>query len=263
MTKEKIDHKFTVEWIALGNIKIHPKVQRPFRPKRARELETNFNENALGVLSVIRSRSPGCYWVFDGQHRHFVTLKMFGADCEVCCHLYDDMTVKQLADLTLLLNDSPRWSVIDNFKQRILKGEWQAITINRILHQHELRVDKNRAPGHLGSIAACDHVMKTMGGRITLEQTIQILHSAWGEHPDAYRGNLVQGIGLLCQRYNGAVDANVLSNCLAKSGGPGRFLGRARDYHIVNGKTLAQAVGAIAINEYNRGRRTSRVSDWK
>lgn len=72
--------------LPLANLKVHPKVQRPFYPDHARKIAQNWHPIACNPLTVIRMTSGDRgYYIIDGQHT-FHAAKSVGLqmiDCKV------------------------------------------------------------------------------------------------------------------------------------------------------------------------------------
>lgn len=260
MTKPQFKH----EWIPLEAIKPHPKVQRQFRQAHADGLAANFDPDCFGELYVVPDpRRDGGYLVFDGQHRCAAAEKALGANQKVYCRVYEERSLEELAKITLGVNTQKAWRSIDRFIQRVNMREAQAIEIKAVLGRHGLRIGAGPGEGVVRASAACDWVIQKAGGASALERAISILSAAWDKEQDAYHEDLIRGVALLCNRYNGELSDRDLSAKLKKQSGPGRLLGRARDFAKVLKQSTARAAARVMANDYNQGRRSNRLPEWQ
>ena len=80
--------------------------------------------------------------------------------------------------------------------------------------------------------------------------------------PDAYHQHLIKDVTLLCNRYNGDINDRELIEKLKKRSGPGRLIGRSRDFAKAVGESVPRAAARVMAADYNRGRRVSRLP-WR
>ena len=247
--------------LPLSQLRIHPIIQRDFRPQHAEHIEKKFDPAKLGVICVTPSSDRGFFDVFDGQHRVAAARAYLGDENqEIDCRIYPNGDIGSLAGLQLGLDDRKNWRAVDKFPLRVLARDWAALVIHGTLHQFNLHIGEGTDDGTVRAVGACDWIIQKIGGQAALEYTIRVLNHAWSNDQDAYHNVLLRGVALLHNRYGEAVDSNHLIERLRKSGGPARMLGRARDFAKPAGITLPQAAAQIMANEYNKGLRTKRLT---
>lgn len=256
--------RFKHEWIQLDRMSPHPTVQREFRKPHADWIAANFDPDCFGELYVVpEAKRAGYYWVFDGQHRLVAAITVLGAGQKVYCRVYEDRPIEELAKIALGINSPKAWRAIDRFIQRVNAREPLALSIQGIATRHGLRIAAHPGSGVVRASTACDWVMQKAGGEGALERTFSILHGAWGDDQEAYDANLIRGVALLVNRYNGELADKSLVEKLKKHTGPARLLGRARDFSKVLGVKVPRAVAQVMANDYNSGRRSGRLPDWQ
>lgn len=251
---------FQHEWLWLEELRVHPKVQRGFKKKWAEHIAANFDPDAFGEIYVTRAAKG--YLIWDGQHRVAAAKIALGEKQKVYCRVYD-LDTADVADRSLKLNDAKRWMALDRFGLRVISGEPTALAIKKTLGKYGLCVGRSRGPAVVQAVTACDWVFTKAGGAETLDWVVRILNGAWGRDPDAYDQRLLRGAALVCNRYNGDIHDADLQDKLSKQGGPGRLLGRARDLAKAAGESVPRAVAEVITNEYNKGRRTTRLAEWR
>lgn len=240
------------EWISLDQLSPHPEIQRSLVRAHAENIAASFDPDAFGELYVIKAASG--YLIWDGQHRWYAAKKALGEEQEVYCRVYQNVEAAKLAKRSLLLNTQKAWNPIDKFRVRVKSGEWKARTVHGVLHQHGLKIAASSEEGTLAAVVACDWIIDKAGGPGGLDRVLSIFRKAWGRDRDAYHNAMLRGMALVCNAYNGRLDDKIMSEKLAKSGGPARMLGRARDRAKVDAISMPRAVAAVFINEYNKGR---------
>lgn len=245
--------KYTHEWVALDKIRPHPVVQREFRKAHAEAMAADFNPDAFGEPYLITDGNGG-YFVWSGQHRCHAARMALGEKQQVMCRVYRELATKDLAAIVLDVDFAKPWQAIDRFRNRVTSEEWQARAITGTLTQHGLRISQSPEEGNVAAVSALDWIVEKCGGIGTLDRVIRVLKGAWGRDRDAYHNTMLRGVALLCGRYNGKLTDRALSERLQKTGGPARFIGRARDRAKTNAQTVPIACAEILVNEYNKGR---------
>jgi len=256
-------------WLFLSQLTVHPVVQRAFSPAWAKRLVAKFDPDAFGVLKVVEK--AGVFLVWDGQHRLSAALEVLGKNQQVQCEVfqYDDIPGHTeddknawLAHHCLNVQAQRGWLPIDNYFTEVVARDETALFIKGVLSKHGLRLGRFQDQGVVCAAAACSAIAKKPGGKETFERIIEILADAWGGDPDAYQHSVLRGCALLCSKNNGRIDDKRLASRLQKAGGPGRLLGRARDFAKATGCTVVMAVASVMTAIYNKGCRTNRLPVW-
>lgn len=251
--------KFSLRWLPVTQLVVHPRVQRDFKPAWATKLASELDPDKFGTLTVVPGEKS-VFRVVDGQHRLAAVRELYGEAQMVPCALYDNDDDAFAAKVFLGRNNSKGVSGLDKFRVRLIAGDDRAAGIKSLLGKHKLKVAASRGAGVVQAVSACEAIY----GRSPdlLDRTIGILSEAWGSNPDAYFAELVRGVALVAGRFNGDLDDADLSRKLAKTT-PVRMVGDARDTAKVMHLSTAQAAAVCIVNEYNRGRRSSRLPGWQ
>lgn len=241
------------DWIAIRDLQVHPSIQRKFGLPHAKSIAAELDPEKFGEIAV--NREGGRLLVFDGQHRLWAARSLWGDDEKVPCLIYDNLPVERLADVCLGRNQSKAWTAIDRWRMHLVAKHEPYCQAEGVLASHKMRTENSRTPGAVRAVDAVYHVVTKCGGPATLNRVVGILHGAWGVDPDAYDGTFLRGLGMLAHRFDGQIVDAELTKKLAKSGGPGRMLGQARDYSKAAGMSVTRAMAERILSIYQKGRR--------
>ena len=101
----------------------------------------------------------------------------------------------------------------------------------------------------------------TRGGAAVLSRTLRIIRDAYGEA--GLDGPVIDGIGLLCQRYNGDLsEQRAIERLSSAHGGVSGLLSRAGQLRQSTGSATAQCVAAAAVEVINRGSGGRKLPGW-
>jgi hypothetical protein len=227
-------------------------------------LHENFNPNAMDDLHVIENpNKAGWYWVFNGQHRYSAAVAKYGRDIQLPCRLYKDLSETELAMVAHLSNTGQvAWIPVDDFLVLKHAKDKDTLIIDKIVKDHGLKIAMGSDDGMVSAVRALQRVYKRYGSDV-LGKTLDVLRGAWGLDRNAYSGQVIEGVAAVLGRYESEVSNGGLSSRLAKSGGPARFLGKAKDLKQFEGGTLATAVSILVVKTYNHARRTKKLPKWE
>src|SRR5262245_63217924 len=193
------------EYLEVGNLEIDPACQRPEDPHKISAIEKDFDEAALGVLTVSHREKPEQYIILDGQSRRKAVLLRFGKEGLVPCHVYDNLSKEQEADLFLKLNFTTKPKVIEKFPVRVTRGDEAAVEIQRILGQHGWKVSNQPANGNVNAIAAVERIwelsQKVEAEPNLVEAVIITISRAWGIDRYGAQGAIFEGLGWMFAEY--------------------------------------------------------------
>jgi len=248
LQRRGVTHKF----IAVGNIEVHPTVQRPFQESNSKKLVADFSPDSFEDLCVTENpNKKDSYYVFVGQHRRAAAHEMYGSDFEVPCKVYNGFTEEQLAKIQYDLSVGPKsWNAIDAFGLKVKKGEIAALEIKGVVEANGLHVDATKNRGAVWAVSALQSVY-SRDGKTGLNRTLKILHEAWNRDPDAYQSNIIRGVGMLVHRYNGEMDDSNMVTVMKKQTDAAGLLGRARSASKINSVSVAASVAELLAKAYN------------
>lgn len=254
--KARISH---LRWILIADLRVNPRAQRDFRPEKAAEIAADLDLEALGY-PVVNHRGDH-YYIVDGQHR-VAALKMVGwGDQRIQCDCLEDLTEAEEAELFLRRDKRTSISTFDKFRISITAEREVEIDIDRIVRAQGLTV--SRAKTTSGSVAAVGTLRKVyaQAGPAVLGRALRIIRDAYGD--GGLEAPVIHGIGLLCQRYNTALDDAATVRRLSNAhGGVNGLLSKAENLRIRTGNQRAQCVAAAAVDIINAGRGGKKLPSW-
>jgi hypothetical protein len=99
------------------------------------------------------------------------------------------------------------------------------------------------------------------GGAAVLSKALRIIRDAYGEA--GLDGPVIDGIGLLCQRYDGQLaEQRAVDRLAAAHGGVSGLRSRAGQLRQTTGTAMAQCVAAAAVEVINRGPGGTKLPSW-
>ena len=99
------------------------------------------------------------------------------------------------------------------------------------------------------------------GGPAVLSRALRIIRDAYGEA--GLDGPVIDGIGLVCQRYDGDLSEQRAVERLASAhGGVSGLISRAGQLRQSTGSAAAQCVAAAAVEVINRGSGGRKLPGW-
>lgn len=260
--KIRDDYSYRDRHIPIGELLPHPKLQRRFKAAHAERILSDFDPAALGIIWV--QEKNGKFYVIDGQHRVWATLKFLNGDKrqEVMCRVFANLSDEDAATITRRVNITKAWQALDTFTNRIVEKDAVALAIQKILGAFGLVVSKSRGENVVQAVTAAERAYLRLGDA-DFQRLVGVLHGAWKGDPDAYSAPLLEGMALLMNRHNGTCNYDDMRHKLAKSGKPERIIGQARYAKDGLGYTMPHAVAHALTVEYNKGRRVAKLPDWK
>jgi hypothetical protein len=242
-------------------MKVNPLAQRELNDARVLKLADEFDPEQLGSPTV-NFRSDH-YWIIDGQHRIEALKCWLGDDWEaqsVQCWCYDGLTEEEEAEVFLKLNDTLTVHALAKFRVGVQAGRAEETEVDRIVRSCMLRVSKDGGDGAIGAVGTLMKVYRTGGGQ-TLARALLIIRDAYGD--PGLEAAVIDGIGLLCHRFNGDLNDQQLVSKLSKAhGGVNALLGRAENLRKQTGNPRNHCVAAAAVDINNAGRGGRKLPSW-
>jgi hypothetical protein len=237
--------------------------QRKFNRAQAEEYSANMDLDKLGI-PVVNLRG-GVYWILDGQHR-IAALKMWFGDSdagEIPCEVYENLADAEMADIFLGRDDRRAISVFEKFQVACTAERRRETDIRRTIESQGLKISQTREPGCIGAVSALGKVYDRVGS-VVLGQVVRTIRDAYGADPQAFDGQLIQGLSLVYNRYNGRTNEKELVQRLSHfTHGVRGVLQRAESQRERTGNLKAQCVAATVVDIYNKGIKTGqRLPSW-
>lgn len=240
--------------VPLGMMRIPPALvtQREFRQAHADRICAELDLDKLGFL-IINHRDD-IYWVVDGQHR-VAALKQFGFsdkdafDCEV----YEDLTDAEAAEVFLGRDKRKPIPVFDKFFVACTAGRKRENDIRRSVESNGQKISREREHG-ISSVGALGKVYDRSGD-VVLGQVVRAINLGFPSDPLGFDAAILEGLGLLFNRYNGKTNERDLGRRLADlKGGARTLMQRAETIRLRTGNQKKQCVAAAVVDIYNKGK---------
>ncbi len=259
-TKNRVERDARLRWVPLGKMRVSPHAQRELRQHRVDYLVANFNLEELGAMTV--NERGGWFYIIDGQHRRAALIEWLGGDWEsqkVQCWTYAGLSEREEADKFDRLNDNLNVAAYDKFKVRVAAGRPIETDVNRIVKSNGQAISKDRDKG-IGAITALIKIYERAGAD-QLGKTIRIIDNAYGN--SGFEVVTLNGIGFLCQRYDGQLDEpKIIQRLSTVRGGVKGLIGRAQIMREKTKQPLGQCLAAAAVEVYNTGSGGKKLPGW-
>ena len=178
-------------------MRVNPLAQRDLNQARVSKLAAVFDPEKMDAPTV--NHRGDWYYLIDGQHR-IAALKQWLSswqDQQIQCWTYEGLSEAEEAEKFLALNDTLPVRAFAKFKVSVQAGRDTEADVDRIVRALGLRIARGSG---ISAVATLRRVY-TRGGAAVLSRTLRIIRDAYGEA--GLDGPVIDGIGLLCQRYNG------------------------------------------------------------
>jgi hypothetical protein len=254
---------YRTQEVPVGKMITSRRVQRDLKLHRVDYLVANFDLDDFGQPVV--SWRDGHYYIIDGQHRIEALKLWLGKGWEIQkieCRVYQGLTEAEEADMFDRLNDVLIVSSFDKFKVRVTAGREAESIIDKVVRSENLVISRDEIPGGVSCVGTLVRVFTRSDSNV-LARSLRIIRDAFGD--PGFKSQVIDGIGHLCQRYNGALDEKVAIEKLAETrGGVNGLLGKATVLHKQTGNSRAQCVAAAAVEIINAHRvtGTKRLPSW-
>jgi hypothetical protein len=257
----RLERAALLKWVPIPKMRISPTSQRELKQHRVDHLVAEFDLEQLG--NPVVSEREGAFYVLDGQHRIAALKDMGWGDQQIECWTYTGLSEAEEAERFLKLNDILTVDAFSKFRVGVSAGRDEETDIDRIVHAEKLVISRDRIAGAIMAVGTLRRIY-IRGGADCLGRTLRIVRDAYGD--PGLDSVILDGIGLLCQRYNGELDEEVaVKKLAAASGGVNGLLGKAELLRRQTGNAKGHCVAAAAVEIINRSRGGGRKlpSWWK
>lgn len=263
-TGKKIEREAHLRWIPLAKMRVNPQAQRELNQARVDKIASEMDLEQLGNPTV--NERDGWYYIIDGQHRNEALKKWLGDEDwkgqSLQCWTYEGdnaLSEEEEAEVFLKLNDTLTVATFEKFRIGVKSGRTEETDIDRIVHTQDLRISRERGGGAIRAVATLRKVYRL--GPATLARTLGIIRDAYGDA--GLEAPVLEGLGLVCHRYNGDLDEGVAKQRLSNAhGGVNGLLNNAEKMRAQTGNARAHCVAAAAVEIYNRGRGVKKLRSW-
>jgi hypothetical protein len=254
----RVERAARLVWVPIQMMRVSPLGQRELNPARVDRLAATLDLEQLGTPTV--NKREGHFYIIDGQHRVRALEAIGYGDQQIQCWCYEDMTAAEEAEMFLRLNDVLAVNVFPKFKVAVEAGRPEETEINRVVKQLGLRVSQDKGEGAVGAVGTLKRVYKRSDSN-TLARSLLLIKDAYGTA--GFTSAVIDGIGHLCQRYNGELDVPTAVQKLGNAhGGVNGLLGRAEVIRRQTGNAKGLCVAAAAVDFINSGRGGKKLPAW-
>jgi hypothetical protein len=255
---KRITRAATLRWVPIAEMRVSPLAQRELRQARVDRIVASFDLEQIGTPTV--SHRGEHYYVIDGQHRIEALRQLSWGDQSLQCWTYTGLSEEDEAERFLKLNDTLAVDAYSKFKVSVQAGRGDESDIDRIVRAARLRVTLDKQPGAIRAVGTLKRIY-SRSGPATLAQTLRICRDAYGDH--GMEAAVLDGIGLLCQRYEGQLDEiRTMEKLAGAHGGVNGLLGKAENMRRQTGNPRGQCVAAAAVEIYNSGKGGRKLPSW-
>jgi hypothetical protein len=254
----RLERVALLKWVPIEKMRISPTSQRELKQHRVDHLVAEFDLEQLG--NPVVSERDGVFYILDGQHR-VAALKDIGwGDQQIECWTYSGLSETEEAERFLKLNDILTVDAFSKFRVGVSAGRAEETDIDRIVKEAHLVVSQARIGGAIMAVGTLRRIY-SRGGPGCLERTLRIIRDAYGD--PGLESVVLDGIGLLCQRYNGELDEErAVKQLSSASGGVNGLLGKAETMRRATGNAKGHCVAAAAVEIINRSRGGRKLPSW-
>jgi len=261
-TGSKVERHARLRWIPLIRTKSNPLAQRDINWSRVAALAANFDLEQFGTPTV--NHRDDAFFVIDGQHRIEALKQWFGdgnwEDQQIQCWTYEGLSEQEEAETFLKLNDTLAVKAFAKFRVGVQAGRHDEVDVNRIVLAQGLRVSQDKSDGAISAVGTLMRVYRRSGGPV-LGRALRIIRDAYGDA--GLEAIVIDGIAMLCQRYNGELDDERLVQRLGSTlGGVNGLLNKAEQLRKQTGNPKAHCVAAAAVEINNAGRGGKKLPSW-
>lgn len=247
-------------WIPVAKMKVNPVCQREVRQHWVEKIAGAFDPEQFGTPTV--NERDGWFYIVDGQHRIEAFKRWVGdwSAQSIQCWLYSDLTEAQEAELFLRLQETVSVSAFDKFRVGLQARRPEETNMDAIARLKGFRFAQTRDDRAIASVTTARKVFRR--GEGVFARTLSIIGDAFPGAP--VEAVILDGVGLLCARYNGDLRDDVAIKRLAETrGGVNGVIGKAATFRKATGNSMAHCVAGAIVEIINRGGGKKLPSWWK
>ncbi len=257
-TPGRIEREARLRWVPIAKMRVSPVAQRDLNQARVDRLAAEFDLELLGTPTV--NERDGHFYIIDGQHRVAALIQTGWEDQQIQCWTYVGLSEQEEADKFDRFNDVLAVHAFDKFRVRVAAGREVESDIERVVRANGLVVSRDSVPGAISAVGTLRRVY-TRSDAATLARALRIIRDAYGDA--GLEAPVIDGIGLLCQRYNGELTEDVAIEKLARAhGGVNGLLAQAEILRRKTGNPKGHCVAAAAVETINAGKGGKKLPSW-
>lgn len=260
-TDRRAERAARLVWVSLGLMRTPTMAQRELKPGRVDHIAANMDLEQIGTPTV--NKRGGLFYILDGQHRIEAYKQWLGEGWEnqqLHCWTYEGLSEEEEAETFLKLNDTLSVQAFDKFRIGLNANRPEEVEIAAIVQKAGLTISQSRAEGAIGAVGTLRRVYRREGHAV-LARALGIIRDAYGT--PGLEAAVIDGIGLLCGRYNGELETEKAVTRLASvAGGLAGLMNRAYFTKNQTNAPLNQCVASAAVDLINRGKGGKKLPSW-
>lgn len=258
MPMKKVEREARLRWVPIEDMRVSPLAQREVNRSRVSKIAAGFDLEQVGTPTV--NERQGHFYIIDGQHRVEALKEIGWGDQQIQCWSYAGLSEEEEAEKFLKLNDTLAVNAFAKFRVGVQAGRMEECDIDRIVRAQKLRVSMDSKDGAISAVSSLRRVYDQAGPG-QLARCLRIVRDAYGD--PGLEASVISGIGLLCARYDNALDEGRAVQLLSKAhGGVNGLLGKAETIRRQTGGAKYHCVAAAAVEIINTGRGGKKLPAW-
>lgn len=263
MAKVLIVPTYTEVDVPVGELDVDAHIQRDRMDLgKVRRIKMNYNPAALGVVTVSHRRTANgttiAKIIIDGWHRWQAVRELTDGTGTIRCHVFEDLTPEQEAQMFLDLNAGNQPNILTKFRVRQIAKDPVAVEIDKLTKAYGLVIQPGIAEGTIQCVGALERVYKKSvqdeQDPNILQLTLVAITNAWGKDRFAVQAVMIEGVAAFLSEYGDRIELDRLVHRLkAYEGGPMGLHASASQYAANRNGRVTMAVADLVTDNYNKG----------
>jgi hypothetical protein len=249
-----------VMMLPIEKLFVDERYQRNLNMKMVRRIAENFDNKAMGVLTV--SKRDFGYAIIDGQHRYYAAKKIGIKVLE--CEVFEWLSLPDESKLFSTINMSRgKVRMIDQFRSMLVANEDDARNIVDILDSLELKIGKHTSNKGIKNTISCVGTLLEFYKKIGFNefyQSLSLLKDAYSGDWRSLDQKFVGGFCIFFNRYHKEFNRDEFLQRLSKVPIT-EIIRDARTVVEFDGVNSKNAVAKMLLKIYNKGRRSRQLED--
>lgn len=263
MAKVLIVPTFTEVDVPVNELEIDEGIQRDrLDLAKIKRIKNQFNPAALGVVTVSRRTTPNgtlrSMIVLDGWHRLRAVQELTDHQGTIRCHVFENLTPEQEAQMFLDLNAGNQPNILTKFKVRLVAKDPVAVGIDQLTKAYGLVIQPGIAEGTIQCVGAMERVWKKSEAEEQDPNILQLallaLTRAYGKDRFGLQAVMIEGVAAFLSEYGDRIELDRLVHRLkAYEGGAMTLHSSASQYAANRNGRVTMAVADLVTDNYNKG----------
>jgi hypothetical protein len=243
-------------------LKVDMSYQRSVSPDRVSSIAKNFNQQALGIVTL-SIRENGELYIIDGQHRIEALKKMGKGNIQINAVVLFDLSIQDEANLFLIMNDNrTKPKKYDLHKAASASGNEITTSIDATLASLGLRIFDRPGDGNIRAVGTV-HKVSSKIGLEKLEKVLKVMMEANGSHSSSLKAEYIEAVSAIIVQFKD-VDMKRLSMAIRNIGDTSSSVLKA-SVIAVDSRPISKilALAGMIIDAYNYKLRNNRLDKFK